>query len=276
MKRQWMIAVMAVVFFATGAAIAGDAGSIRGTVVDPRGKPVSQAKVTASSAGEGQSLERFTQTDVHGEFVLENLPWGKYIVTAEKPEAGYPDSGSAFYGGGAPNEIMLGDKATSAPVAIKLQSKTSIVTGTVADDVSSQPVMATFLLRRVDDPTKWITIAQPPTFRVLVPSDTEVTMEVSAPAYKVWYYPGTGDAAKKTHLRVRKGQELKLKIRLQRDVLNCACLDRPTRWGLGPDSPDFQIHGSDGLAVETLRCNKESARMMPRDAQPMHASTDLP
>jgi len=275
MKRESIITVIAVVFSVAGAAIAEDAGSIRGTVLDPRGKPVIQARVTASSSGEGQSLERFTQTDERGAFVLENLPWGKYIVTAEKPEAGYPDSGSTFYGNGAPNVLALDDKAASASVVIKLQSKTSIISGTVADDVSSQPVMPTFLLRRVDDPTKWITIAQPPTFRVLVPSDTEVTMEVSAPAYKVWYYPGTGDAAKKTHLRVRKGQALKLKIRLQRDVLNCACLDRPTRWGLGPDSPDFQIHGSDGLALETLRCNKESAEMM-RDAQHMHASMDLP
>ncbi len=241
--------------------VAEDSGSIHGTVLDAHNKPLAAAKVTATLVAEGRSLERFTQSDDHGSFALDHLPLGSYSVTGEKIDAGYPDSGTPFYGGDNSTRIVLSEQMPAQTTTIKLSGPTGEITGTVVDDVSSQPVSPTFLLRRADDSTKFVTIAQPSAFSVLVPAGVAFTLEISTPAYKTWYYPGTGDPAKKTTLSVKAGQPVSLKIRLQRDVQNCACLDRPSRWGLGPDSPDFQLRGPGNDTTETLRCNKTMAGM---------------
>jgi hypothetical protein len=79
-------------------------------------------------------------------------------------------------------------------------------------------------------------------YRILLPANVGLTLEVSSPNHKTWYYPGTNDAAKKTALQLSPGQTLNLNIRLDNTSQDCACLDRPQRWGLGPDSPAFQWH----------------------------------
>ena len=58
-------------------------GSIRGTVTDPSGAVVPDAKVTATNNNTG--VATVTTTDRSGTYNLQSLPIGTYVVSAEKP-----------------------------------------------------------------------------------------------------------------------------------------------------------------------------------------------
>src|SRR5215472_6495956 len=53
-------------------------GELRGTVKDPTGLPISQAKVVVKAEGTG--AQRSAATDLKGEFVLQSVPVGSYVV----------------------------------------------------------------------------------------------------------------------------------------------------------------------------------------------------
>lgn len=243
-------------------------GTIRGTVLDEKGKPVAQATVTVFQADVAAPVERSVSSSADGAFTFSGLTWGKYQVASEKPEDGYPDTSAEFYGKQpATTPVVLDRNHPSATVKIGFRFKASMLTGTVVNEETHQPIRSTFLVRRVDDPAKLITVDQPSAYRILIPADTDVTLEVSSPQHKTWYYPGTNDVTKRKPLRLNKGQDRKLNIQLDGDSQDCACLDRPQLRGLGADSPAFQIHGPDGLSSETLRCNKTDARIQPLSPQ---------
>jgi hypothetical protein len=53
-----------------------------------------------------------------------------------------------------------------------------------------------------------------PHYRVLLPPNTDILIEVSAPDYKTFYYGGTSDSLQRSPIRLESGQEPKLDIRL--------------------------------------------------------------
>ncbi len=77
-KFVWVFFLMAVGVFAAGqnAAAQETAASIRGTVVDPSGALVSNAVLTATHTETG--LVRTATSDLHGAYVLVELPVGHY------------------------------------------------------------------------------------------------------------------------------------------------------------------------------------------------------
>ena len=86
-------------------------GTIQGKVLDQNAKPVSDAKVTASLADSPEQVAHFSTTDRKGRFVIADLPWGKYSVGAEKPDAAYPNTSLIFYNDGAtPAPLRLEDE----------------------------------------------------------------------------------------------------------------------------------------------------------------------
>src|SRR5262245_66096579 len=68
---------MATLFFAAGG-YAQDTGSLHGTVTDPGGAVVGQAKVQITESGTG--TERSTETDVNGAFSFTQVRPGTYSV----------------------------------------------------------------------------------------------------------------------------------------------------------------------------------------------------
>ena len=73
---QWrFVAIFAVVFIAAAATAqsAGNSGSINGTVVDPTGAVVPNAKVEIRNSISG--FDRYTTTDAAGKFAFTNVPW---------------------------------------------------------------------------------------------------------------------------------------------------------------------------------------------------------
>src|SRR5437764_6496453 len=62
-------------------------GVIYGTVVSQSGQPVKRITLFAEPLGGGQFPS--ARSDDHGEYRFENLPWGRYTVFADDPDAGY-------------------------------------------------------------------------------------------------------------------------------------------------------------------------------------------
>ena len=75
------VGVTMLLLVATSAWAQSFRGSIRGTVTDPSGSVIAEAKVTAKNIGTG--LEREATTGQDGAYVLVELPAGEYTVTAE-------------------------------------------------------------------------------------------------------------------------------------------------------------------------------------------------
>lgn len=81
LTRYLLIAVAAVLFFFTLTFAQSFRGSIRGTVTDPTGGVLPNAKVTARNIANG--LEREATTGQDGAYVIAELPAGEYTVTAQ-------------------------------------------------------------------------------------------------------------------------------------------------------------------------------------------------
>lgn len=239
MLAPWIIGIACVV----SNAATQPSGRIRGVVSDERGRPVAGATVYATQVDSTDGNEKSTHSGEKGSFVIIGLKWGKYLVTAEKIDAGYPRTPSKFYGNYKAARVQeISIKKPAASVQIGFHGKVPAMTGTVIDDEASVPIPATFFFRYATDPSNVMVAETQPNYHILLPANVRLTLEVSSLNHRTWYYPGTNEAAKKTTFQLSHGQELKLNIRLDNTSQDCACLDRPQRWGLGPDSPAFQWH----------------------------------
>ena len=78
----FLVAIVVVsLFVSTAASAQSFRGSIRGTVTDPSGSVIANAKVSAKSATTGQQREATTGPD--GDYVIAELPVGVYTVVAQ-------------------------------------------------------------------------------------------------------------------------------------------------------------------------------------------------
>jgi Carboxypeptidase regulatory-like domain len=186
-------------------------GSIRGVVVDSSGVPIPGAKVNASPLG-GWKIVRFVQfaeTDEQGRFVIERLQLGKYAVFGMKEAAQYPNMSSSFYSNNVFPSAVLTASAPVAEVRVQLGPKAGILTGHITSAENGFPLNdAGLKLTRAAVPDEWLSTSVRPEYSVLVPSNTDVLLEVSAPGFETWSLPHP--------LRLSPGAEFRLDISLQR------------------------------------------------------------
>lgn len=104
-------------------------GSITGRVVNESGQPVAGASATLRRTN--SSTGRTTTTDAEGNFRVNNLDRGLYIITASAPAHIFPPSDS----GGPPAYYRIGDSANVRLV------RGGVVTGTVTNSMG-EPVVA--------------------------------------------------------------------------------------------------------------------------------------
>ena len=193
-------------------------GSISGTVVDEGGTFVQGATVYAHPMDRPMAaIIPHATTDGSGSFTISMLDYGRYSVSAAKPDEGYPELYLAFYAGLRDNlpVVRLSAKHQFASVALSLGNKAGILTGTVADAVTGQPLNAYVEFRWAVEPRNFLsgsglTNAE---FRILVPSNHLVTMVVSLEGYENWRYQ-TDKSPSKNAILLRPGEELHLDIRL--------------------------------------------------------------
>ena len=207
--RSSILMLFTICLLLTRTSFAQGSGTISGFVVDEGSAPVAGAKVSADPVdGRGRgSLIRTVETGATGRFVLDRLLWGKYRVFAMKEEASYPDMRWSFYSNDMYPTVEITSTTQKAEVRIQLGPKGAVLTGSVTNALTGGPVDAAFKLMRAASPNKWISTAVAPDYRVLLPSSTDVFLEVSAPGFRTWSFPSA--------LNLRPGAEMHLDIALE-------------------------------------------------------------
>ena len=198
-------------------AAAQEKGLIRGMVVDEEGVPVSGAKVHAEPTVRraGSLFMRFVETDAAGRYVIDRLDWGTYRVFAMKEESGYPNMYWSLYSKDALPTATVGPSTPVADFKIQMGPKAGILSGSVTNALTGSPVNAGFKLIGVASPNQWISTSVPPDYGVLLPADTDILLEVSAPGYQTWYYGGASDISKRSPLRLASGSRMHLDVLLE-------------------------------------------------------------
>jgi hypothetical protein len=191
-------------------------GKIEGVVRNEQGIAVAGATVKAQPEGVVlSSAVPQIETDAGGRFEMDHLPSGTYKIFAMKESAGYPDTSFAFYSNQRFPKLVLRSDAQPAEIVLRIGPPGGIMTGIVSDAVTGRPVAASFILRRVSDSRLWISMAQRSDYRVLLPPDVEVAVEVSADGYSAWHYGDSVDRMHRRPIRLRPGEEKKLNVSLQ-------------------------------------------------------------
>lgn len=153
------------------------------------------------------SAIHYVKTNAEGRFSIDGLAWGKYRVFAMKEDSNYPNMAFSFYGNDAPLQATVTPVAPAIEIYIWLGPKAGVLTGSVTNAANGAPLNTGFKLTRATSPNKWLSSSAPPNYRILLPSSTDVLLEVSAPGFKTWTLSHP--------LRLEAGAEMRLDIQLE-------------------------------------------------------------
>jgi len=158
---------------------------------------------------------RYCETDDHGQCTIASVPWGEYKIFAGKDAEGYPDFPSPFYGLNACPIVKLQPASATASVAIHLPPKAGAIEPIAAIDAKTGEVLrsAAITLRRVIDPADYVQTSTT-SYPVMVPSNADVSVEVTAPGYESW---PSEDRQKEGQIRLRPEQAVELDVMLARE-----------------------------------------------------------
>ena len=206
------------IFLLAGTSFGQGYGSMEGTLTDEGRMAISGATVYAMGIGRPTASAIPTvETDAEGHYIFKRLDYGRYAVAPAKPADGYP---TPWY---VPNcthtkyrEIELSDENQSAKLDLRFGKKAGVLVGTVTDADSGNPVDANVEFRCIVDPSQFVsgsglTNAR---FRVLVPSDTPVSMTVSQKGFQNWEFTRNGVVEP---ILLAPGEILTLEIRLKKN-----------------------------------------------------------
>jgi hypothetical protein len=214
MNRHLCRAALVFALTVTSVFARAGSGSIVGTVRDASGAPVASAEVYAMPVTTSpRRIIPFSQTDASGQFSIDYLAPGKYKVFAAKPSENYPPTGfAAFYSNNQIRHevVAITQEHPQARVTISLGPRGALVYGRFVDARRSSPIEGQVTVSRIADPRKTFSTAFRENYRVLVPADVEIELEVTADGYEPWSYVhayGRG-------LRLEPGKDLQVDINL--------------------------------------------------------------
>ena len=143
------------------------------------------------------------------------LEYGRYSVSAKKPEENYPPLHYWFYSPRKQPEVDVSEINKDVTVDLILSLKAGVLVGTVADSETGTPIDANVYFCSTTDSRRAISASgwTNAKFRVLVPSDTPVLMKVSRPGYEDWFYTREGVIVP---IQLGPDETLNLEIRLKK------------------------------------------------------------
>ena len=167
-------------------------GSICGRVLNENGIPAALVKVIAFDMGAHSGPMQGGTTDQLGNYCVNNLAIGDYVMTADDTEQGYPVMTSLFYSA----EPVVLTKITAENLAAhfnwQIPFKAGFVKVHLTDAQTQAPIaaMSYSLVLRSRPDTGYLRGSSDSTRTLLVPPDKEIEFTVSSPGYKDW--PGDG------------------------------------------------------------------------------------
>jgi hypothetical protein len=191
-------------------------GVIEGTVINEKGQPVPHAQAFALPSGLTIAARRYVETDQNGRFRLDRMEWGTYHVFAKKISAGYADTGWSFYDNYPLVTVTISTSAPQAVVTVRIGPPCGLLNlAPVIDAVTAEPIKDYGVtLRRAADPHRFVS-ERGALNPLLIPSNTDVLVEVWAKGYESWPSKREGASGK---IRLRPGQSLNLQVKLHRST----------------------------------------------------------
>lgn len=192
-------------------------GVIKGSVVNETGQSVLGAivRIDPIDSRPQSSMVRTVETDQNGHFAMTSLKFGAYKVFAMKESAGYANTAFSFYSN---NEFVTATLSVINPainLVLKVGPPAGVLNGHVRDAATGHAVSAAFVLRRNSAPDNWISLSEPPNYKLLLPAGVDVLLEVSAPGYRTAYYGGSSDPQHRSPIHLSSKQEMELNIQLE-------------------------------------------------------------
>lgn len=135
---------------------------------------------------------------------LKPIHW---VASSLKEESGYPNTKSSLYSNDVFPVAAIGPSAPVANVRIQLGPRAASITGSVTNASNGGPLNTSFKLTRADSAGKWLSTSEPPAYKILLPSSTDILVEVSAPGFKTW--------SPAHPVRLQPGAELRWDISLE-------------------------------------------------------------
>lgn len=205
--RLYMLWIMVAVLVQGKASAQAGNGAIRGIVIDIAGQPVEKGKVTVDPIdGKVQaSIVHSVESNREGRFEITGLALAAYKVFAMKEDDGYPNTMLAFYSGNKFTTVNLSRGTASANVILTVGPRAGTLVVSVTDTETGGPIDATLTMRRSDNPSLWMSTSVRSGSRVLVPSETSVSIEAFAADHEKWYLPASDKGSEA--LRLMPGEE---------------------------------------------------------------------
>lgn len=144
-----------------------------------------------------------------GRFKIERLDWGPYAVYAGKEIDSYPDTRFPLYRTGTVPKIALSRDHPIGHAVVTIGPRGGILIASVRDTRTRAPVHSQVVLRRADGSGE-MTMSEPPDFRVLLPANTNLSIEIRQEGYASWVYARSS----KPFLRVRSGEQVRIEVNL--------------------------------------------------------------
>jgi len=195
-------------------------GRISGSVVDEWGNPVPHAVVEATPENLG-----LVQTSSVSKAIADATGWFVLRVSAGRESGGmrwivYPSQPTTYFrwgldnartGGSYGQEVKLTPQAPDATVQLRLDRNVGLLKGQVTDAATGAPLRPTFEFAWAPHPISAMRVSALSVYRISIPADIDISVQVTAPGYKAWSYPGT--------ISVRPHQEITLDIQMEPETL---------------------------------------------------------
>jgi hypothetical protein len=187
---------------------------INGTVLDENGNPVASATIRMIRLAPWGKVVRSDSAGERGEFAIEGLAWGTYMLSAVKERDAYPEGLWDLYANGPRTTVALSHTSPAVSVTIRIGPRAGVLAATVIDAVTGKEVQSAHItIRRYDNRKVYATLSPFPEL-LLLPL-TKVLIEVHAEGYADWFYPGGGEERRAEAVSVGSGQRLPLIVALQ-------------------------------------------------------------
>lgn len=167
---------------------AADKVTVMGRVVDSHGVPVADAFVTAYPPT--AELHMGGRTKADGTFEFRVDPFGAGVVTASKPEDGYPDLGWTLYGKRPESMQPINATLANSPLHVELrfEERDAIIDWKVRSKADGLPIrFAEFNVTSVDDPHDFLrsSTSEAGVLRFILPKHP-VLITISSKGFRDW------------------------------------------------------------------------------------------
>jgi hypothetical protein len=194
-------------------------GVIHGTVINEVGQNVAGAKIRVHNTSDHRirvAPIRYVESDNDGKFTMDHLEWGSYRVYAMKETEAYPDSGVSVYSNGLAATANLSTQTPSATVVVTLGPKAGKISGAISDSVTGKPIPnASIRIWRWDNENNFLQRSTQSNYDILVPANVQVGIEIRAPGYEAWRYPGVSASLGGQPLSLKPEEVLNEAVQLQ-------------------------------------------------------------